>query len=278
MARPQYIYGPLTNKRDYLDWFFDRIVHGLEFVPLPLHGDQLVALTHAEDVAAMLASVVGNEHAVNQVLASSFRLVDAKQPFLHDFLAAWLSFVTPLLRLSQSYGCPEQHPDMIELGSPPQVFNCASDRYITYNGLFREVGKVCLLLGIRNSRMLPEISRPEDAVLCLVATAYLQREVSLRTAVRSAEAHKVCGCVSYPRVTFFDVRVACLFCWCVSRATALRMLVRQVARPTVSKMAYYYEPRDYDLKKGWFPFRNNHFVVNSEKVSELLLHTRSQAL
>lgn len=40
----------------------------------------------------------------------------------------------------------------------------------------------------------------------------------------------------------------------------------QVAKPTVSKMAYYYEPRDYDLAKGWFPFRNNHFVVNSEKV------------
>ncbi|CAM9163795.1 unnamed protein product [Ectocarpus fasciculatus] len=128
--RPQYIYGPLTNKRDYLDWFFDRVVHGLEFIPLPLHGDQLVALTHAEDVASMLASVVGNERAVNQ------------------------------------------------------VFNCASDRYITYNGLFREVGKV--------------------------------------------------------------------------------------AKPTVSKMAYYYEPRDYDLKKGWFPFRNNHFVVNSEKAKRLL--------
>ncbi|CAM9117111.1 unnamed protein product [Ectocarpus sp. 13 AM-2016] len=128
--RPQYIYGPLTNKRDYLDWFFDRVVHGLEFIPLPLHGDQLVALTHAEDVASMLASVVGNERAVNQ------------------------------------------------------VFNCASDRYITYNGLFREVGKV--------------------------------------------------------------------------------------AKPAVSKMAYYYEPRDYDLKKGWFPFRNNHFVVNSEKAKRLL--------
>lgn len=66
-SRPQYIYGPLTNKRDYLDWFFDRVVHGIEFVPLPLHGDQLVALTHAEDVASMLASVIGNENAPNQV-------------------------------------------------------------------------------------------------------------------------------------------------------------------------------------------------------------------
>lgn len=65
--RPQYIYGPLTNKRDYLDWFFDRVVHGLELIPLPLHGDQLVTLTHAEDIASMLASVVGNENAVNQV-------------------------------------------------------------------------------------------------------------------------------------------------------------------------------------------------------------------
>lgn len=44
-------------------------MHGLEFVPLPLHGDQLVALTHAEDVASMLASVVGNENAANQVKA-----------------------------------------------------------------------------------------------------------------------------------------------------------------------------------------------------------------
>lgn len=66
-VRPQYIYGPLTNKRDYLDWFFDRVVHGIEVVPIPLHGDQLVTLTHAEDVASMLASVVGNENAVNQV-------------------------------------------------------------------------------------------------------------------------------------------------------------------------------------------------------------------
>lgn len=36
-----------------------------------MHGDQLVALTHAEDVASMLASVVGNEKAVNQVRAEA---------------------------------------------------------------------------------------------------------------------------------------------------------------------------------------------------------------
>lgn len=69
---PQYIYGPLTNKRDYLDWFFDRAVHDLEMIPIPLHGDQLVAITHAEDVASMLVSVVGNEEAVCQVCSHLF--------------------------------------------------------------------------------------------------------------------------------------------------------------------------------------------------------------
>lgn len=83
LSRPQYIYGPLTNKRDYLDWFFDRVVHGLEYIPLPLHGDQLVALTHAEDVAAMLASVVGNENAVNEVRAR-YRVVRTKSEDLRD--------------------------------------------------------------------------------------------------------------------------------------------------------------------------------------------------
>ncbi|GAB5037944.1 chloroplast stem-loop binding protein of 41 kda chloroplastic-like [Nannochloropsis oceanica] len=64
--RPQYIYGPLTSKRDYLDWFFDRITRGRP-VPLPLSGDQFTTLTHVEDVAALLASVVDNPKAVNQI-------------------------------------------------------------------------------------------------------------------------------------------------------------------------------------------------------------------
>mmetsp|Transcript_3471 Transcript_3471/g.6919 ORF Transcript_3471/g.6919 Transcript_3471/m.6919 type:complete len:383 (-) Transcript_3471:229-1377(-) len=55
--RPQYIYGPLTNKRDYLDYFFDRVVRGRP-VPVAGSGQQLVTLTHAADVAGMMASII----------------------------------------------------------------------------------------------------------------------------------------------------------------------------------------------------------------------------
>jgi nucleoside-diphosphate-sugar epimerase len=36
-------------------------------IPLPKHGEQFTTLTHAEDIAALLASVVGNPAAANQV-------------------------------------------------------------------------------------------------------------------------------------------------------------------------------------------------------------------
>jgi len=58
--RPQYIYGPKTNKRDYLDWFFDRITRD-RVCPLPGDGKQLASVSHVEDVAAMMAAVVGQE-------------------------------------------------------------------------------------------------------------------------------------------------------------------------------------------------------------------------
>eukprot|EP00933_Yihiella_yeosuensis_P062507 TRINITY_DN6546_c2_g1_i1.p1 TRINITY_DN6546_c2_g1~~TRINITY_DN6546_c2_g1_i1.p1 ORF type:complete len:420 (+),score=105.59 TRINITY_DN6546_c2_g1_i1:73-1332(+) len=63
--RPQYIYGPKTNKRDYLDWFLDRITRDVSF-PLPGDGSFRTTLTNAEDVAGMLASVVGKEDAAKQ--------------------------------------------------------------------------------------------------------------------------------------------------------------------------------------------------------------------
>jgi hypothetical protein len=34
--RPQYIYGKKSNKWDYIDWYFDRIVRG---APLPIPGE-----------------------------------------------------------------------------------------------------------------------------------------------------------------------------------------------------------------------------------------------
>lgn len=58
--RPQYIYGARQNKNDYLDWFFDRILAGVEF-PLPHGGHLRTTVSNAEDVAGMLSSVVGHE-------------------------------------------------------------------------------------------------------------------------------------------------------------------------------------------------------------------------
>ena len=62
--RPQYIYGPTCSKR-YLDYFIGRSIRGLP-VPVPLHGDQLVCLTHEQDTAALIASAIGNPAALQE--------------------------------------------------------------------------------------------------------------------------------------------------------------------------------------------------------------------
>ena len=77
--RPQYIYGPKSNKR-YLDYFIGRAFRKLP-IPLPLSGEQLVCLTNIMDVASLIALTVGHPKAANE------------------------------------------------------VFNCGTDRYITYKGL-----------------------------------------------------------------------------------------------------------------------------------------------
>lgn len=63
--RPQYVYGEKSNKR-YLDFFIGRAHRDL-ITPLPMHGEQLVCLTHVEDVATMIACALGNKNANNQV-------------------------------------------------------------------------------------------------------------------------------------------------------------------------------------------------------------------
>ena len=60
--RPQYIYGPKSNKNDYIDWYFDRLVRDLP-LPIPGDGTQRVSLTNSEDVASLLASVLNDEEA-----------------------------------------------------------------------------------------------------------------------------------------------------------------------------------------------------------------------
>lgn len=77
--RPQYIYGPLTNKRAYLDYFVDRIIRDLP-VPVPKHGDQFTTITDARDVSSMLASVIGKEGSKKQIFnAASDRYYTYKE-------------------------------------------------------------------------------------------------------------------------------------------------------------------------------------------------------
>jgi nucleoside-diphosphate-sugar epimerase len=64
--RPQYIYGDHTNKRSNVDWFVDRITRD-RVVPLPGDGEQLVALSHVDDVSAIIAAAIGNAKAYKQV-------------------------------------------------------------------------------------------------------------------------------------------------------------------------------------------------------------------
>jgi nucleoside-diphosphate-sugar epimerase len=63
--RPQYLYGEKSSK-SYVDYFLARMARNLP-VPIPSHGDQLVALTHQADAAEMIVSTVGKEEAINQV-------------------------------------------------------------------------------------------------------------------------------------------------------------------------------------------------------------------
>jgi nucleoside-diphosphate-sugar epimerase len=52
-VRPQYIYGSKSNKDDYVDWYFDRLVRELP-LPIPGDGTQKVSLTNSEDVASLV--------------------------------------------------------------------------------------------------------------------------------------------------------------------------------------------------------------------------------
>lgn len=63
--RPQYIYGPNANKR-YLDYFIARAARKLP-IPVPLNGEQMVAITHIDDIASLITSTVGTDAAMNEI-------------------------------------------------------------------------------------------------------------------------------------------------------------------------------------------------------------------
>ncbi|GAB4379822.1 MAG: NAD-dependent epimerase/dehydratase family protein [Elainellaceae cyanobacterium] len=64
-VRPVYIYGP-DNYNDLEAWFFDRIVRDRP-IPIPGNGMHITQLGHVQDLAAAMASVLGNRKAVGQI-------------------------------------------------------------------------------------------------------------------------------------------------------------------------------------------------------------------
>ena len=61
----QYIYGPNANKR-YLDYFIARAARKLP-IPVPLDGEQKVAVTHIEDISSLIISTMGKDAAMNEI-------------------------------------------------------------------------------------------------------------------------------------------------------------------------------------------------------------------
>lgn len=64
-VRPVYIYGP-QNYNDLEAWFFDRVVSDRS-VPIPGNGMALTQLGHVQDLAAAMASILGNSQAIGQI-------------------------------------------------------------------------------------------------------------------------------------------------------------------------------------------------------------------
>ena len=62
--RPQYIYGPKMSKR-HLDYYLGRAMRQLP-IPIPMSGEQLVCLTHSEDVASLIVAALGHPAAMNE--------------------------------------------------------------------------------------------------------------------------------------------------------------------------------------------------------------------
>jgi len=68
--RPQYLYGPYTSK-DSHHWFMDRILRGRPVYLPQGTAMTLASLSHIEDMATLVASVLGNPEAVRQVFQMS---------------------------------------------------------------------------------------------------------------------------------------------------------------------------------------------------------------
>ncbi|EME29440.1 Chloroplast stem-loop binding protein of 41 kDa a, chloroplastic [Galdieria sulphuraria] len=64
--RPIYLIGLKSAKTSYTDYFFDRIIRGLK-VPIPYPGDQLVSLSHVDDLVQMIILSIDKSDAFQEI-------------------------------------------------------------------------------------------------------------------------------------------------------------------------------------------------------------------
>ena len=63
VIRSQYVYG--GEQSPTLEYIVNRLVRGMH-VPLPLHGDQLLSLTHVSDLGTLISATLGKSAAMKQ--------------------------------------------------------------------------------------------------------------------------------------------------------------------------------------------------------------------
>jgi len=127
--RPQYIVGPYTNKRDYLDWFFDRLTRDIP-LPLPAPGTQTTTVTDARDVASMLASVVGKE-----------RMIADRNPVFNCASDQSLSLTDIVMICGEACGkTPEECRKLIKLYDPAAAKDAPSGGKFPFRATNFDVG------------------------------------------------------------------------------------------------------------------------------------------
>lgn len=151
--RPIYIYGQYSSKREYLDYFFDRIARGRTLY-LPGTGSEFTSLTDVRDVASMLAAALG-KGLKNQVINSV-----ATRAITFDGLASLCAEACGKEAIIEHYD-----PEMVEKAIPDFKIKKAFPFRVRH--FFADPGEAQILLD-----WMPQYSGNVDALKNSIKEAY----------------------------------------------------------------------------------------------------------